>query len=87
MSEPVTPHPEEEHLLGLWRLAEDQVAGIDKAERPEAWQRAAADAWRAQMAYRDASHARLLRDQEEERLRRQRPVGRRRSNRSRAARK
>ncbi len=75
------PHPDEERLLALWRLAEGRVGGIDKAAQPIAWQLAAGDAWRAQMAYRDAVTDRLRHDEAEDRVRRNRLVRNRRARR------
>ena len=60
--------------MALWRLAEGRLDLIDKGAQPTAWGLAAGEAWRAQMAYRDAVTDRLRRDEAEDRVRRNRRV-------------
>ena len=62
--------PTEEQLLSSWQLAEARIEALERDS--DRWRAAMADAWRAQIAYRDAVGARLRRQQDEERSHRKR---------------
>ena len=64
------PHPEEDRLLEAWRLTQAQLQRVSKETQADAWQLAAADEWRAQMAYQEAVGERLRLGQVEDVARR-----------------
>ena len=72
----------EEQLLNDWQMAEARVTRLERDS--DAWHDALRAAWRAQMAYRDAVHARVHRQGVEAQARRKHPDVRSRRTRSRA---
>ena len=63
-------HPEEDRLLEAWRLTQARLQRVSKETQADAWQLAAADEWRAQMAYQEAVAERLRLGQAEDVARR-----------------
>ena len=63
-------HPDEDRLLDAWRLTQAQLQRVSKETQADAWQIAAADEWRAQMAYQEAVGERLRLGQVEDVARR-----------------
>ena len=57
----VSEEQSEEALLARWRSAAAELTRISRAQDGAAWERAAANEWRAQMAYRDAVGQRVRR--------------------------